>query len=84
MHCQEHPELDVKHLVLCTILKQISDDHQYSDEPFAALADFKLIIGKAGKRTRHELLRNTPDSLGAKLLIAATSMRLIGTDTWAY
>ena len=64
-----------KHHVFCTILKQISDDHQYPDEPFAALADFKMIIEKARKRTRHELLRNTPDSPGDKLLIAATAMR---------
>ena len=60
-----------KHPVFGTILKQISD-HRYSDEPFAALADFKQIIENARNRTRHELLRNTP---GAKLLIADTAMR---------
>ena len=62
-----------KHPVFGTILKQISD-HRYSDEPFAALADFKQIIENARNRTRHELLRNTP---GAKLLIADTAMRAL-------
>ena len=36
-----------KHPLFCTILKQISDDHRYLDEPFAAQADFKQIIEKA-------------------------------------
>ena len=35
------------HSVFCSILKQISDDHQYPDDPFAALADFKVIFEKA-------------------------------------
>ena len=61
--------------VFCTNLKQISDDHQYTDEPFAALADFKQIIEKARKRTRHELLRNTLVSPGAKHWVAASAMR---------
>ena len=47
-----------------------SDDHQCPADSFAALADFKVIIEKAWKQTHHELLRNTPGSLGAKLLIA--------------
>ena len=33
-----------EHPVFCTSLKQISDGHQHPVEPFAALADFKLII----------------------------------------
>ena len=69
------PSWRSKHSVLCTILKQISDDHHFTDEPFAALADFKLIIDKARKRTRHELLRNTLGSPSTKLLIAAVVMR---------
>ena len=52
-----------------------SDDHRYPDEPFAALADFKAIAERAKKLTRHELLRSTLVSPGAKLLIAATAMR---------
>ena len=46
-----------------------------TDEPFAALADFKLIIEKARKQAHHELLRNTRGSPSAKLLIAATALR---------
>ena len=64
-----------KHPVFCSVLKRISDRHQYADDPFAALADFKVILRKLEKKTHHELLRNTPDSLGAKLLIASTSSR---------
>ena len=46
-----------------------------SSVPFAALADFKQIVERAKKLTRHELLRSTLVSPGAKLLIAATAMR---------
>ena len=63
------PSCMSKHSIFCFILKQISGGHQYPDEPFAALADFKLIIEKAKKRSRHELLRNTPGSPSASLLI---------------
>ena len=73
-----------KHPVFGTILKQISDDHQYPEEPSAALAYLMQIIEKARKRTGHELLRNTPGSPGAKLLIAATAMRARGTYMWAH
>ena len=59
----------------CTILKQISYDHRYPDEPFAALADLKLIIKKARKQAHRELLRNTPGSPSALLTIAATALR---------
>ena len=57
-----------EHPVFWTILK-------YPDEPFAALADFTLIIEKARRRTRQELLRNTLGSPSAELLIASTAMR---------
>ena len=49
------------------ILKQISDDHQYAEDPFGVLADFKVILEKARKRNIYELLRETPSCLGAKL-----------------
>ena len=49
------------------ILKQISDDHQYPDEPFAVLADFKLIIEKAKRRAHHEHMRSTLGSPSTKL-----------------
>ena len=73
-----------KRPVFCTNLKQISDDHQCSDEPFAALTDFKLIIEKAGKRTRHELLCNSQGSPSAKLSIAATAMRAKKEQTFGH
>ena len=62
-------------LCFCAILKQISHGHQYPDELFACLADFKLTIEKARKRAHHELLHNTPGSPSTKLLIAATATR---------
>ena len=70
--------------VFCTIMKQISDGHQYFDELFAARADFKVIIDKARKQVHQEFLHNTLGSLGAKPLIAATawefwSDRQVGT-----
>ena len=40
-----------------------------------ALADFKAIIEKAKGQTVRELSRETPDSLGAKLLTASTALR---------
>ena len=64
-----------KHPVFCSILKQTSDDHQYPEDPFVALAAFKVILEKARKRTFHELLRKTPNCLGAKLLTASTALR---------
>ena len=64
-----------KHFVFCSILKQTSDDHQYPDDPFAALADSKVMFEEARKQTHNELLCNTPGSLGAKLWIASTALR---------
>ena len=37
----------VKHSVFCSILNRISHGHQYPDDPFAALVDFKVILEKA-------------------------------------
>ena len=64
-----------KHLVFCSTLKQVSDDHQYPDDPLAAVADFKIILEKVRKRTVHELPRKTPSTPGAKLLTASTALR---------
>ena len=64
-----------KHPVFCSNLKAPSDAHQFPADPFAALADFKVILENAGKQTHHELPRCIPGSLGAKLLIAATALR---------
>ena len=46
---QADPELEVETSRLLHLFEQIRDDHQYPDDPFAALADFKLIIEKAKK-----------------------------------
>ena len=51
-----------KHPVFCTILKRISDGHQYSDEPFPALADFQVMMEKARKQAHQEVLRHTAGS----------------------
>ena len=64
-----------KHPVFCSILKRLHDDHRYSADPFGALAEFKAILEKAKKQTIRELSRKTPDSVGAKLLIASTALR---------
>ena len=39
-----------KHIVLCSTLKQISDDHQCPDDRFVALADDKVFLEKARKQ----------------------------------
>ena len=64
-----------KHPVFCFILRKISEDHQHPNDPFAALADFKAILGRARNQAHHELIRNTPGFLGAKLLIASAALR---------
>ena len=64
-----------KHPVFCFILKRLHDDHRYSADPFGALAEFKAVREKAKKQTVRELSRKTPDSMGAKLLIASTALR---------
>ena len=63
------------HPVFCSSVKRISEDHQCPDDPFPALADFKLITEKVRKLPHRELLRSTPGSFGAKLLIASTAVR---------
>ena len=73
--CKRIPSWMSKHPVFCSILKRLHDGHRYSADPFGALADFKTIIEKAKKQTVRELSRKTPDSLGAKLLIASTALR---------
>ena len=64
-----------KHPVFCSILKRLHDDHRYPTGPFGTLAEFKAILEKAKKQTVRELSRKTPDSMGAKLLIASTALR---------
>ena len=66
-----------KNPVFCSILKRLHDGHQYSADPFGALADFKAIIEKAKRQTVRELSRKTPHSLEAKLLTASTALRAL-------
>ena len=51
---------------------------------FFALAEFKVLLHKAKEITTRELLKQTPDRIGAKFLITATVLRayrnrLLGT-----
>ena len=59
----------------CSILQQLHDDHSFSPDPFCALAEFKVLLHKAKKMTKRELSRQTPDCIGAKLLITSTALR---------
>ena len=45
---------------------------------FVHLQSLKLLLNKAKMLTIRELSRKTPDSIGAKLLIASTGMRAYG------
>ena len=56
------------------LLKRLHDDHRFSTDPFGALAEFKVILEKGKKQTIRELSLKTPDSIGAKLLIASTAL----------
>ena len=42
---------------------------------FVHLQSLKILLNKAKKMTRRELSRQTPDCIGAKLLIASTAFR---------
>ena len=64
-----------KHPIFCSFLQQLHDDHRFSTDPFGALAEFKVLLHKANKMTKRELSRQTPDCIGAKLLIASTALR---------
>ena len=63
-----------KHPVFCSLLQQLHGDHNFSRDPFDALAEFKVRLQKAKKQTIRELSRKTPDSIGAKLLITSTAL----------
>ena len=73
--CKRIPNWMSKHPVFCTLLQRLHDDICFSTDPFGALAEFKVLLEKAKRLTIRELSRKTPDSSGAKLLIACTSLR---------
>ena len=64
-----------KRPIFGSILQRLHDDHRFSTDPFCALAEFKVLLHKAKKMTRRELSRQTPDCIGAKLLIACIALR---------
>ena len=74
-HSKRIPNWMSNHPIFCSILKLLHDGHRYSADSFGALADFKTIFGKARGQTVRELLRRTPDSIGAKLLTASNALR---------
>ena len=69
-----------KHPIFCSILQQLHDDHRFSPDPFCALAEFKVLLHKAKNMTKRELSMQTPDCIGAKLLITSTALRAIEID----
>ena len=64
-----------KHPVFCSLLQLLHDDHSFSPDPFGAPAGFKVLLQRAKKQTIRELSRKTPDSNGAKLLMASAALR---------
>ena len=64
-----------KHPIFGSILQQLHDDHRFSPDPFCALAEFKCLLHKAKKITKRELLKQTPDCIGEKLLITSAALR---------
>ena len=64
-----------KHPIFGSILQQHYDDHRFSLDPFCALAELKVLLHEAKKMTKRELSRQTPDCIGAKLLIGSTALR---------
>ena len=67
-----------KHPISCSLLQQLHDDQSFSHDPFRA--KFKVLFNKAKKMTSRELLQQTPDVIGAKLLITLTAFVPIELD----
>ena len=72
---QRIPSWMSKHPIFSSILQQLRVDHRFSPDPFCALAEFKLLLHQAQKMTQRELSKQTPDCVGAKLLITSTALR---------
>ena len=72
---QRIPSWMSKHPVFGSILQQLHDDYRFSPDPFCALAEFKILLHKAHKMTQRELSRQTPDCVGAKLLLTSAALR---------
>ena len=63
-----------KHLIFCSLLQRLHDDHRFSHDPFCPLAEFKALLEKAKRQTIREISRKTPESIGAQLLIDSTAL----------
>ena len=50
------------------------DEQVYPEDAYLIVADFKMIMHKASARARSDVLRATPSTLGAKVLLVATAM----------
>ena len=72
-HSHVHSQLDVQasHFFVPCSFMTITD----SPDPFCALAEFQVLLNKAKKMTSRELSLQTPDCIGAGLLIASTALR---------
>ena len=51
------------------------DEQVYPEDAYLIAADFKMIMHKASARALSDVLRATPSTLGAKILLVATAMR---------
>ena len=51
------------------------DEQVYPEDAYLIVADFKMIMHKASARARSDVLRATPSTFGAKILLVATAMR---------
>ena len=56
--------------------QRLHDDLRFSADPFDALEEFKVLLEKVKRLTIRELSRKTPDSIGSKLLIVSTALRV--------
>ena len=64
-----------KHPIFGSTLQQLHDDDRFSPDPFCALAQIKVLLHEARRITKRELWKQTPDCIGAKLLITSTALR---------
>ena len=65
--CHQIQSWIVKHPVFCSALQQLNDEQEYLDETFAAVADFKLLLGKAWTWACQDFLRVNCQSRKAEL-----------------
>ena len=61
--------------VFCLILDQLHNEHVDPEDAFLALADFIMLVRLPRARAHSDLSRATPTTHGAKLLIAATTVK---------